>query len=101
MLTVSATGLAAQTVTVHALDAAAASAFSVGPVVHEAGPGFGFTRVHLQGEPGQTYAFEASTNLQSPWTPLATNTLLSSATNLLDTAATNLPMRFYRGRLVP
>jgi hypothetical protein len=98
--TVSATGLSSQTVTVHALDLPSL-VFSVGPVEREEGLGFGFARVYLSGEPGRTYAFEATTNLLSPWTALATNTLVDSSTNLLDSASSNLPVRFYRARLVP
>ncbi len=96
--TVSATGLTSQTVTVYALDV---PSFSVGPVDHEAGPGFGIARVYLNGESGKTYAFEATTNLLSPWTALGTNTLLGPSTNLLDTSSSNLPLRYYRARLVP
>jgi glucose/arabinose dehydrogenase len=100
IITATATGLAAQAVTVYALDVSATD-FSVGPVTRESGPGFGLARVHLSGEPGQRYAFEGSTNFLSPWTPLVTNTLIGSSTNYLDSEASNLPVRFYRARLVP
>ena len=93
---VAATGVPTQTVTVYALETGD-PVFSVGPLVREGGA----ARVYLNGEPGQTYAFEASPNLQPPWASLITNTLIGSATNFLDTAASNQPVRFYRARLVP
>jgi hypothetical protein len=93
---IAATGVSSQAVTVHALDVRQLE-FSVGPLVREGGA----ARVYLSGEPGQRYAFEASPNLQPPWSPLITNTLIGSATNYLDTSASNQPLRFYRARLVP
>ncbi len=96
VFSVAATGVPPQTVTVHASDVRHLE-FSVGPLVREGGG----ARVYLDGEPGQTYAFEASPNLQPPWAPLITNTLVGSSTNFLDTSASNQPVRFYRARLVP
>jgi glucose/arabinose dehydrogenase len=93
---VAATGVPPQTVTVYALETGD-PVFSVGPLVWEGSA----ARVYLNGEPGQSYAFEASPNLQPPWSPLITNTLMGSSTNFLDTSASNQPVRFYRARLVP
>ncbi len=51
----------------------------------------------IQGIAGQTYATEASTNLTS-WTPINTNVAPANIFKVLDPAATNYPMRFYRAR---
>jgi uncharacterized delta-60 repeat protein len=56
------------------------------------GGGFGFD---LTGTAGQSFIVETSTNL-SLWTPLATNTLQTGATNFIDFGATNWPWLFYR-----
>ena len=47
---------------------------------------------------GKTNVIQASTNLGSPanWIPLKTNVAVAGTTNFLDTAATNLNLRFYR-----
>lgn len=95
MLTVSASGLTSETVTVHALDVAGLP--ELGPVT--VGPGE--VRIGLTGQVGQTYVLEGNTNVVSPWTAVSTNTLTSNFTNLLDPAAGNLPLRFYRARLLP
>jgi hypothetical protein len=96
---VSAAGLPSETVTVHALDVA--EPFSVGPVTREPGPPPTPVRVGLSGQMGRTYVLEANTNLLMPWTPLSTNTLLGSSTNITDFGSVNLPSRFYRARLWP
>jgi len=94
--TVAASGATSKSMTVHALDEGD-PIFSMGPVTRENDA----LRIQLNGEPGQTYTFEASPNLQSPWTPLITNTLSGATTNFLDTAVSNQPARFYRARFVP
>ncbi len=47
---------------------------------------------------GKTNVIQASTNLGSPtnWISLKTNVAVATSTNFLDTAATNLNLRFYR-----
>jgi subtilisin-like proprotein convertase family protein len=49
----------------------------------------------LQGQRGQTYTLEASTDWQT-WTPLATNTLLGTTWTFVDLNRTNFTSRFYR-----
>ncbi len=98
-LEVSAAGLSSETVTVHALDVA--ESFSVGPVTREPGPPPTPVRVGLSGQAGRTYVLEGSTNLLPPWTPVSTNTLLGSSTNITDFDSANLPARHYRARLQP
>jgi glucose/arabinose dehydrogenase len=98
--TISATGLGPETVTVHALDLPI-GAFSVGPVTHEPGAGFGLIRVGLNGQPGSTYVLEGNTNLRNSWTAISTNTLTGPSTNITDYESTNRLLRFYRARLLP
>jgi glucose/arabinose dehydrogenase len=93
--TVSSTGLASQTVMVHALDVAPQDSY-VGPTMGEVGG----RRVYWSGELGRTYVLEANDGLVPPWTPLVTNTFTGFSTNVLDTAATNAPARYYRARLL-
>jgi glucose/arabinose dehydrogenase len=95
-LTVSASGFASQTVTVHAVDAPF-EVFSVGPVTYSSTEP---VQVQLNGQVGSTYAVEGSTNLSLPWIPFVTNTLLGASTNVIDSASTNFPLRFYRARLL-
>jgi len=54
----------------------------------------------LQGISGQTYIFEASTNLVE-WTPLSTNVSPSGVLLFIDSGATNYPYRFYRALQAP
>jgi hypothetical protein len=50
----------------------------------------------LNGEPGNRYRIESSTNL-STWTALSADTTpLTSSVEISDAAATNSPQRFYR-----
>jgi hypothetical protein len=97
-LTVSSAGLTSETVTVHALDRFAP--FSLGITN---GAGSGPIEVRLTGEPGRTYIVERNTNLLPPslWTPLATNTLTGTFTNVVDEESRNFPRRFYRARVAP
>ena len=61
------------------------------PIFLSAGP----FRFRLQGNAGETYVIQASTNLIE-WMNLNTNTLTGSSTNCQDTQATNFLRRFYR-----
>jgi hypothetical protein len=57
--------------------------------------------LRLNGEPGRSYAIDASTNL-SQWNGLITNSTGATGTlDYLDSTATNHPSRFYRGRVAP
>jgi hypothetical protein len=98
-LTVSANGLNAETISVRVLDLPP-KPFTVGPINVENGLGGG-AQIRLNGEAGRTYVFESNSNLLATWAPLSTNQLLSNSTTITDPAATNLPSRFYRARLVP
>src|SRR5262249_5097837 len=97
-LTISATGLPSETVTVHALDRPP-QPFSIGPVALQGGvmP----VAIQFNGEPGRGYVLEASTNLSSPWTAVATNMLSSGSTNFTDSESSRLIRRFYRARVMP
>jgi len=57
----------------------------------------GVFQFNLAGAAGSNYVVEASTNL-TDWTPLETNT---SPFTFTDTNAVNLPLEFYRARLMP
>jgi len=57
----------------------------------------GVFQFNLTGTAGSNYVIEASTNL-TDWTPLATNT---SPFTFADTNAVNVPLQFYRARLLP
>lgn len=61
------------------------------------GEGFLF---QLHGTLNQSYRVEHTTNLVQ-WTPLGNLRLLLSPQEILDTAATNLPLRLYRARELP
>lgn len=93
-LTVSATALLPQTLTVHALDVPV-EPFSLEPLAHDP------FQVRLTGQPGGTYVLEGNTNVLTPWTPLSTNTLTGTSTNITDLESINLPLRLYRARLFP
>ena len=97
-LTISSSGLASQLVTVHAVDLPP-EPFSVGPVTFAPGPGVQPAQVQLNGQPGLTYVLEGATNVVEVWSPLNTNTLTGSSTNIVDAESTNLLMRFYRARI--
>jgi hypothetical protein len=62
-----------------------------------AGPQFQFA---IHGVPGQQFIIQGSTNLTG-WTPLNTNTLVTTSTNWLDTNAASVPYRFYRAQAAP
>jgi hypothetical protein len=53
----------------------------------------------LYGEPGRTYALEASPDLRA-WTSLSTNTPGDGVFVAMDPGAIGQPFRFYRGRTV-
>lgn len=55
----------------------------------------GQPRIDLVGTPGHPYITEASTNLIH-WTPISTNRLVSTSTNLSDARFSGQPTRFYR-----
>lgn len=97
-LAVSALGLPSETVTVHALDRPP-QPFSIEAVALQGGATP--ASIALNGEPGRTYVLEASTNLNSPWRSLATNTLSGGSTNFADSQSSNLIRRFYRARVLP
>ena len=94
-LTVSASGLASETISVHALDVFPVP-FSVGPVTRQS-PGAAI-HVGLTGNPGKTYVLEGNTNFLPPWAALSTNKLVGRSTNIVDFDSTNLPLRLYRAR---
>ena len=54
-------------------------------------------RLQLLGPAPATYLIEVSSDLQN-WSPIATNAVVSGTLELLDAAALNDPVRFYRGR---
>jgi hypothetical protein len=54
----------------------------------------------LTGEPGRRYAIEATADFKT-WIPLRTNTADGGSFDFLDTTASGVTRRFYRGRLVP
>ena len=58
----------------------------------------GTVQFTFTGTSGRTYITEASTDLIS-WTPISTNQLSGTLTNITDTAAGGLTRRFYRARL--
>jgi hypothetical protein len=49
----------------------------------------------FSGVAGSNYVLQATTNLFT-WTPISTNTALTTPFNLLDPKATNFPYRYYR-----
>jgi hypothetical protein len=53
----------------------------------------------FQGQTGQNYVLEMSSNLTS-WTPVWTNTPMNGVLQFIDTNATGLD-RFYRVKIVP
>jgi hypothetical protein len=59
-----------------------------------AGSPFGQLQLQLDGQPGQNYLLECSTNLIA-WQPISTNLLSGSSTNLMVTT-TNSARMFYR-----
>ncbi|HUL51365.1 MAG TPA: hypothetical protein VLU94_02145 [Candidatus Nitrosotalea sp.] len=66
-----------------------------------AGPGGGAFVLRLQGEPGRSYALDASADLAA-WTALKTNVVgIDGMVDFADTSAGAWAHRFYRGRLVP
>jgi hypothetical protein len=76
------------------------AAIAVSLVASEAGMGMtanGFT-FGLSGPSGSTFVIEASTDLQN-WTPISTNTAPTGKVSCTDTAATNLPFRYYRAKI--
>jgi hypothetical protein len=56
--------------------------------------------VRLTGQSNTPYAIEASTNFFN-WLSLKTNSTVGSSFDFIDSGATGLPRRFYRGRWVP
>jgi hypothetical protein len=50
----------------------------------------------LQGQPGAPYVIQSTTNLTGRWTPVSTNTLSGSASNISIPISTSLPEQFYR-----
>jgi hypothetical protein len=65
---------------------------TLGSASYSPATGFGLL---LSGIAGEVYAIEASTNLLD-WQPLGALTNLTGSVDFLDSAATNLPLRFYR-----
>lgn len=55
----------------------------------------GQPRINLEGTQGHPYITEASTDLIQ-WTPVSTNRLASTSTNLTDASFSRHPTRFYR-----
>ena len=56
--------------------------------------------IRVTGQPNNSFAVEASTNLSS-WISLKTNVTYVGSFDFVDTSATGLPLRFYRARWVP
>jgi hypothetical protein len=76
---------------------AASAQFFVQPV-YFASVGFqanGQVQLSFVGVPGSNYVLQATTNLAT-WTPISTNTALTSPLYLLDPQAKNFPYRYYR-----
>ncbi len=72
-------------------------------IIGEGSGGDGSFTLNLAGTPGYTYILEATTNLVSPgnWLPLATNIMgTNNVWQFADTSATNLPVQFYRLKLM-
>jgi alpha-L-arabinofuranosidase len=62
------------------------------------------TQVHLQlnGQSGTPYVVQRATSLTSPvWTPVATNIMSGSSTNIFVPAVSGLPEQFYRAVWTP
>ena len=57
-------------------------------------------QLRLNGEAGERYAVEASTNFVQ-WTALRTNVATNGTFTFIDAGSATLPRRFYRARLVP
>ncbi len=57
-------------------------------------------QVTLQGQAGRNYAIETSTNLVN-WEQLTTASNSSGTVTILDTNSVNIPVRFYRAKLMP
>jgi hypothetical protein len=63
------------------------------------GAGFSF---NFSGPPGASYILEATTNLASPWQPIATNAFgTNGLAQFTETQAANFRGRFYRVEVVP
>jgi len=99
-LTVSSSGLTSEAITVYALDTGVNSAPEA-PTLENVTIDGETVHVGLNGQSGETYILEGTTNLLFPWFPVSTNTLTSSYTNILDPFGGSLPLRFYRARLLP
>jgi hypothetical protein len=57
-------------------------------------------QVKLQGETGRTYTIETSTDLVH-WVAWTNQVATDGTIHVTDTETTNVPMRFYRAKLVP
>ena len=57
-------------------------------------------QMRFQGVEGQSYVFEASTNL-TDWVTLSTNTAVGGIISLVETNTMAYPHRFYRARRWP
>lgn len=55
-------------------------------------------KIQLSGPAGSNYVIQASTDLKN-WTSISTNTAPAGTVSYTDTAATNLPFRYYRAKL--
>ena len=99
-LTISSSGLTSEAITVYAADTGA-SAAPAAPTLGNVTINGASVRVGLNGQPGETYVLQGSTNLLAPWTSISTNTLTGSFSNILDPSASTLPWRIYRARLLP
>jgi hypothetical protein len=77
---------------------ATTASFTIRPPIYFSSHGSysnGTFQVQFSGLAGQSYVFEASTNLIN-WTYLSTNVAPSNIFLLIDPRATNFPYRFYR-----
>jgi Immunoglobulin domain len=72
---------------------------TVSNVVNIVSAGTGMTvngfKIQLSGPPGSNYVVEASTDFKN-WIPISTNSAPTGSISYTDSAATNLPCRYYR-----
>jgi hypothetical protein len=53
-------------------------------------------QITLEGEPGVTYRVQAASNIEGPWTTIATQSSASGIINVLDLQSSGAAVRFYR-----
>ncbi len=60
----------------------------------------GQIQLNFTGNPGDIIQIESSTNLPD-WLPLTTVTNVNGSVDFIDLLSTNVPLRLYRGRIIP